>query len=201
MKIYFIVAGIFSLIQLHSQINKRITLGMTFNTERLQTNYGINFGMEYNHNYSQINLLNGTFVATEIFSLWKLDEGLSKHFGFGYTHRYFPDKKKSLFTSFFEGGVSLVRYSEKNMSQLYDSLSHMIIPYRILRNITNIYIGYGIGLNLLHRITISTSVGEGFFFVNGENIYTIGGDFSESYRDHEHGLLINFSVLYHFSKF
>ncbi len=204
MKSCFLFFLILNTIFVFSQERKReYTIGITnHNIDYLETDFNLNFGYFYKKNYSQVNLIYAVGVHYgNSGGIWNVNKNVMGRSGIGYTHRYFPNKKYSLFTSFIEANISYLSIHANTINYGFDSINNTYIPKSIRRNILNCYLGYGVGLNIFHHFTVMTSVAGGYSFVGGENQYFIPNIYTEGYHLNETFLQLNFSALYHFRRF
>lgn len=184
-------------------IERKYGIGITMHSlNYLETDFNLNVGCFYKKNYSQLNLLYAVFINPRVYGgYWDIDKNILKRSGIGYTHRYFPNKKYSFFTSFLEANISYLTVGASTRNYGLDSINNRYIPESINRNILNLYFGYGIGLNFLHHFSIIHSIGGGYSFVSGVNRYTLPLVYSERYQDNQTHFQINISVLYHLQRF
>ncbi len=188
-----------------SQKKKGLVLGIAHERNLQVRNVGINIGVHYKKQYSQVNLTYNYyynpyftlgFSYAWFFSYWKLDKNAFKRVGFGYTHRYFPNKEYTRFAPFIEGNLSYSQISGYKELQYYNQ----ILIDKAHVHVFSYFIGYGISFNFSKRFTLLSSFGFGGSYMRQKYIHTYLQK-QERFSQYDGGTQIKFSVLYHIKGF
>ncbi len=171
-----------------------VGLSMHSTNALLKQDVGIGIGRFYKKNYSQVTLLYGYSIDPGILNAYSISFALSKSLGLEVIQRYYPNKKKSFFSSFFEVNLRLSRNSCENVDP---KINNFLSPVSVERNILGTFIGYGISLNLPYNFTILHSIGFGKSYIFGKNVYYFNNEFfSARYKGFESDYSLNISILY-----
>ncbi len=192
-------------LNLFSQKQKALVLGVSHERNYLVRNIGLNLGLHYEKQYSQLNIaynyyynpyINLGFTSAWFFNYWDHDKSFFKQLGFGYTHRYYPNKKYSRFASFLEGNLS---YSQISGHKVRNS-NNLLIFETAQVNIISYFVGYGISFNFLNKLTFLSSFGIGTNLTLEKYKSSFWRDVVQ-YRNYDAGSQLKFSILYHIKGF
>jgi len=187
-------------IHLFSQKKSGYAIGLSMHSTDalLKQDVGVTIGHFYKKNYSQIKVLYGYSMEPGILNAYSTSFALSKSLGFGVTQRYYPNKNKSFFSSFFEADLRLSRNSCENVDP---NINYFLSPLNVERNMLGLFFGYGISLNLPYNLTLLHSIGFGKSYIFGKNIYYYNNEFLyDDYKILESDYSLNISILYNLKK-
>ena len=196
MRLTSVILCILFQIHLYSQEKGGYIIGVSIHSTDalLKQDVGISIGHFYKKNYSQLSLLYGYDIHPRILNAYSISPALSKSLGLGFTQRYYPNKNKSFFSSFFEVDLRLSRNSCENTNP---NINYFLSPINVERNILGLFFGYGISLRLPYNFRLLHTIGFGKSYIFGKNVYYFNNKFlSVGYKSLESDYSLNISMLY-----
>jgi hypothetical protein len=127
---------------------------------------------------------------------------LTSRSGIGYTYRVFYRDKHEPVILFADGNLSYIALHARNNSFSLSKPSGDSVMISA-RKLFGISIGFGLGLNFLHRFTLNNSFGAGYALVRGYDERLAPGNVSVLAKTMHYNLFyqVRISLLYHCIKF